>query len=84
MRKFETKKEVKEFLKQFYLTSEEKIITVSIKENGTFEAVTVVEYVTCDIELYRYVYDKYGIVDCYEANISYKEVDAKTKRYLER
>ena len=26
MRKFETKKEVKEFLKQFYLRSDEKIV----------------------------------------------------------
>lgn len=87
MRKFETKKEVKKFLQQFYLKEDEKIVFVSLKENGTFEAVAVIDSTKCDVELYRYVYDAYGIVDCYELDDSYNshnEVDAKTKMYLER
>lgn len=55
-------KEVKEFLKQFYLRSEEKIVFISLKENGTFEAITVVDYVEYDVELYRYGYGTDGIV----------------------
>lgn len=87
MRKFETKKEVKEFLKQFYLKSEEKIAYVSLKQNGTFEAVTVIDDLYCDLLLFRYCYSKDGTVDCYELDDDYtykNAVDEKTKKYLAR
>lgn len=86
MRKFETKKEVKEFLNQFYLRSEEKIVFVSLKRNGTFEAITVIDYDICDSVLFRYGYDSTGTVDCYEIDeYTYKNaVDEKTKKYLAR
>lgn len=88
MRKFETKKEVKEFLKQFYLISGEKIAFVSLKQNGTFEAVTVIDNSYHDLLLFRYSYSKEtGIVDCYELDDEYTNknaVDEKTKMYLKR
>lgn len=87
MRKFETKKEVKEFLKQFYLRSEETIVFVSLKQNGTFEAVTVIDYSDCDLSLFRYAYNTDCTVDCYELDDVYtynNSVDEKTKMYLAR
>lgn len=87
MRKFETKKEVKEFLKQFYLISGEKIAFVSLKQNGTFEAVTVIDHPYNDVLLFRYSYGTNGTLDCYELDDSYtydNAVDEKTKMYLER
>lgn len=85
MRKFETKKEVKEFLKEFYLRSEEKIVFVSRKQNGTFEALTVIDCQDGDSLFFRYGYDTNDIVDCYELDDSYNynnAVDSKTKKYM--
>lgn len=87
MRKFETKKEVKEFLKQFYLISGEKIAFVSLKQNGTFEAVTVIDNQSHDFLLFRYIFGTDGTVDCYELDDEYNynnAVDEKTKMYLKR
>lgn len=87
MRKFETKKEVREFLKQFYLITRENIVFVSLKENGTFKAVTVIDQPLNDLLLFRYSYDTNGTLDCYELDDLYtydNAVDEKTKMYLER
>lgn len=85
MRKFENKKEVKEFLKQFYLSNDEKIVFISLKQNGTFEAVTVFDDSDCDLLLFRYCYGTDGTVDCYELDGEYTyktAVDEKTKIFL--